>query len=287
MTQARQEPAPRAPGHGAPGGRDTLTPATSWGHEDLAGRAEPATGAEGAAGRDILAAYRPPFEFTSDMLFVPALCPTGPLRRAFPGVPFLSLLGRTPLLVWFSRVKEGCAYDAAGQWRCEGGTDTVLYHELTVVATMRRRALFVPAIYATSARSVRLARHYHHMSKYPVEMTLRLAGRRFEAQAREAGGGGRLGGLGAVRARLLGSGRLLARLAAFLWPMRVWPVRFPAQTEVRGSVLAVPALYPALVPAGRLTPGASWLPRGTRLLPLGLYAADLRLRLPPLRPSTS
>ena len=32
----------------------------------------------------------PPFDLTADMLFALALCPTPPLRRAFPGVPFIS-----------------------------------------------------------------------------------------------------------------------------------------------------------------------------------------------------
>jgi hypothetical protein len=282
MPRAAHEPPPDAR---AAAGWGTLTPATSWGGDDAARPGEPVEGARDAveAGRpDALADYQPPFEVTADLLVVPALCPTAPLRRAFPSVPFLSLLGRTPLLAWFGRVTEGCAYDADGRWRCEGGRGAVLYHELTVVAALARRALFLPATYATSARSVRLARHYYGMPKDPAVMTLRVAGRRFAAAAWSARGGV---ALGTVWARPLGSGLGVARLASFLWPLRVWPVRFPAGTAVRGAVLAAPSLRPALVPAGRLTIGAPRRPLDARLLPLGLYAADLRLRLP--RPAGS
>jgi hypothetical protein len=38
--------------------------------------------------------YRPPFVLTSDMLFLLALARTMDLQRGFPGVPFLSILGR-------------------------------------------------------------------------------------------------------------------------------------------------------------------------------------------------
>ena len=50
--------------------------------------------------------YRPPFVLTSDMLFLIALARTRDLQHSFPGVPFLSVLGRTPLVVWFSRITE-------------------------------------------------------------------------------------------------------------------------------------------------------------------------------------
>jgi hypothetical protein len=96
MPRAAHEPPPDAR---AAAGWGTLTPATSWGGDDAARPGEPVEGARDAveAGRpDALADYQPPFEVTADLLVVPALCPTAPLRRAFPSVPFLSLLGRTP-----------------------------------------------------------------------------------------------------------------------------------------------------------------------------------------------
>jgi hypothetical protein len=250
-----------------------LTPATSWGG-DQSGTAGPAD--------DVSAQYAPPFEFTSDMLFLLALGPTTPLRRAFPAVPFLSALGRTPLVIWFSRVKEGCSRDAAGAWRCEGGPTTVLYHELTVIALLRRRTLFVPAIYATSVRSVRIARHYYGMPKYPTSMGLQVVGQRFEAHDLGGPDGARRS---FVRARLRGSGTGLARLLSRFGPLRVWPVQFPAGTEVRGAIQATPRLYLAHVHAGQLSLAEAWLPEAIPFLPAGVYVPDLRMRLlPPERP---
>jgi hypothetical protein len=66
-----------------------LTPASSWGGDDAICEADrPCAGT--------CERYVPPFKFTSDILFTLALCATGLLRNAFPGVPFLSVLGKTP-----------------------------------------------------------------------------------------------------------------------------------------------------------------------------------------------
>ena len=63
------------------------------------------------------------------------------------------------------------------------------------------------------------------------------------------------------------------------WPLRVWPIRVPAGTTVRGAVLRVPRLRVAHVQAGLLSLDAPWLPRPVPLLPIGVYAPSLRLRL--------
>lgn len=84
-----------------------------------------------------------------------------------------------------------------------------------------------------------------------------------------------------VRANLLGGGRPLARLLAPLWPLRVWPVRFPAGTRVDGVIKAVPRARLGHVAAGHLDVRARWSERPVRLLPLALYAPGLRMRLLP------
>jgi hypothetical protein len=209
------------------------------------------------------------------MLFALAFAPAAPLRRAFPGVPFVALAGRTPLLVWFSRVRQGCAVSADGEWRCEGGDSEMLYHEVTVIGLLRRRALFVPGIYATSVRSTLLARHYYRMPKETVAMSLSTRGARFEAHGLDGACRSRL------RAQLLGSGHWPAWFLRPLWPLRVWPVLFPAGTHVEAVVDAAPRVYLAAVSEGRLRVNAPWLRRPVRLLPLGLYVPALRLRLLP------
>jgi hypothetical protein len=229
---------------------------------------------EDAANPDILTIYGPPFDLTSDMLFVAALAPAEPLRRAFPGVPFLALAGRIPLLMWFSRIRQACFQDAAGQPRCLGGLETVLYNELNVLALLRRPAIFVPGIYATSPLTIRLGRRYG-MPKHPTTMGLATTRRQIAARVID---GTRQS---FVRARLLGSGQMPGGIVSRFWPWWSWPVLFPDGRHVRARILATPRVQFARVRGGRLALDAAWLPRPLPLLPLGIYVPDQRMQLPP------
>jgi hypothetical protein len=248
--------------HPGPGGAP-LTLASSWGSEEL-----------GDQETDVLARYGPPFDLASDLLFALALAPTAPLRCTFPGVPFLTLFGRTPLLVWFGRVRVGCYETPGGQRRCDGGPESVLYHELNVLALLRHPALFVPGIYATSARSIRIGRRYG-MPKRATTMSFQVAAGRVRSGALV---GARRS---SVEARLLGSGRGLARLLTPWWPRHVWPVRFPSGSRVSAVVQATPRVQLAHIVRGQLALEAAWLPDALPLLPVGLYLPDLRMQLPP------
>ncbi len=227
-----------------------------------------------AVSQRVFAEYVPPFELTSDMLFAAALAPAGPLRRAFPQIPFLTLAGRVPLAMWFSRI-TGLGYgtpDGGRAW--EGGPDSVLYNELNIVALERRAALFVPGIYATSERTIRVG-HGYGMPKEPTQMTLQVQGPRFVSDVRVNAQ------LSLVHARLLGRGSLPARLLAWLWPRWVGPVEFPAGDRVKARIDAAPRVQLARIQNGRLALGESWLPDPVPLLPLGLYVTQLRMTLPP------
>jgi hypothetical protein len=218
--------------------------------------------------------YRPPYDLTADMLVVPALCPTVPLRQTFPRVPFLAVRGKTPLVLWFSRITEVCYCDAAGERRCEGGADSALYNELNIIALVRQHALFVPAIYATGERTIRIG-HRYGMPKQLTSMHVQVHGTHCEASmmdgARES----------FARARLLGSGRGVAQMLSRLWPRQLWPARFPIGTDVRAMIQATPRVHLAYVQAGQLSLDAVWLPEAVSLLPVGLYLPRLRMRLPP------
>jgi hypothetical protein len=218
--------------------------------------------------------YRPPYDLTADMLVVPALCPTAPLRQTFPRVPFLSVRGKTPLVLWFSRVTEVCYYDAAGERRCEGGAETALYNELNIIALLCQRALFVPGIYATGERTIRIG-HRYGMPKQLTSMHVRVHGTHFEASMMD----------GAcesfARARLLGAGTRVARIVSRFWPRHLWPTRFPAGTQVRTVIQATPQVHLAHVQVGQLSLDTAWLPEAVSLLPVGLYLPRLRMRLPP------
>jgi hypothetical protein len=225
---------------------------------------------------DLPRRFQPPYDLTADLLLVLAPCPTAPLQRAFPAVKLVSLLGRTPLLLWFSRITRVGYRDADGAHRHDGDAGSALYHELNVVAPLQDRALFVPAIYATGERTIQIGRACYGMPKQPATIHLRVGDERFLASA--ADGPCR----SYVRARLLGSGQRLARLAARWWPRALWPARFPdARRELRALIQETPAARLAHVFAGRLALRAAWLPRPAPLLPVGLYLPGLRMQLPP------
>jgi len=223
---------------------------------------------------DIFAQYAPPFDLTSDMLFVLALCPSTLLRRTFPEVPFLSLLGRTPLLLWFSRITTICYHDATKRQHCMNGSSAGLYQELNVVAFLRERALFVPGIYATSMLSIRVG-HRYGMPKQPTTMGVQTVDQRFHSQMRD---GMRQS---FVRARLLGLGKGVTGLISRCLPSFTWTVRFPSGSGIRGLIEETPRVQLAHVQAGRLALEAEWLPQAVMLLPVGFYLPGLRMQLPP------
>jgi hypothetical protein len=220
----------------------------------------------------ILEQYPPPYDVLSDMLLVPALCPTRPLQGSFPGQPFLSIAGRTPLLLWYSRVRE-IQYGHAGERQPLGGENRRLYNEVTVLALLRERELFVPAIYATSDLTIEIG-HAYGMPKQKSEMLLQVERDRISSLLQEGGRESRMS------ARLLGPAGFMGRLLSWLWPRWVWPTRFPDGRDVRALIQAAPCVQPAWV-RGRLSLDTPWLPKPISLLPLGLYLADQCMTLPP------
>jgi hypothetical protein len=207
------------------------------------------------------------------MLFVASLCPTAPLRAAFPDVPFLSFFGRTPLVAWFSTVKQVCYTDIEGERQCMGAPDAKMYNELNVMVPLKRRAFFVPGIYATSELTIKVGRS-QGMPKQPTLMRQRVTDRHLRSAVLD---GTRRSW---VRAQLLGSGRALGRLLSAIWPLRVWPAIFPSGYNVRAQILETPRVCFAYLRAGSLSVEAEWLPHPCKLLPFGLYLPGLRMRLP-------
>jgi hypothetical protein len=216
--------------------------------------------------------YRPPFDLTSDMLLALAFCPTSPLRQAFPETPFLSLLGWTPLVVWFSRITEGWYRDPAGRPRL--ADEGIPYNELNVLALLRAPAVFVPGIYASSELSVRIG-HGYGMPKQLVPVDFGLSRARLAASADEHGHRSH------VAAMLLGSGRGPARLLSPFWPLHTWPVCFPSGTGLQAVVRAIRGVQLAYIRRSQLALRVPWLPRPVRLQPVGVYLSDLQFRLPP------
>jgi hypothetical protein len=199
--------------------------------------------------------------------------PSQPLRRAFAGTPFLSLLGRTPLIVWFSRVSEGCYRDDTGSGHAIGGPEQTLYNEVTILAGLRKRALFSPVIYASNPLSIPIATRYG-MPKHVGSVSFEMSEGNLNSALRVAGGGG------TVSAQVIRGGRWLALILSRLWPVWTWPVAFPSGRSIQALVQATPKVQLARVRRGSL---ALSEPRklGGSFIGLGVFIPQLRMRLPP------
>jgi hypothetical protein len=208
------------------------------------------------------------------MLFVACFVSTAPLRRTFPGIPFLSLLGRTPLVLWFSRVSEGCYRDQASAVHCLGGPQETLYNEVTILAVLRKRALFCPLIYASNDLSIPIARLYA-MPKQAQPMDLDIDGGEIKSRIP-------LGDQSTfVAARVARGGTLLARILSRLWPVWTWPVHFPAGTRIQTLIQATPAVQLSRVSRGQLALPVAWLTRPASFFGIGMFIPQLRMQLPP------
>ena len=220
---------------------------------------------------DILDDYQPPLGIEADMLFVATSAPAAPLHQSFPGTPFLAIADRVPLVLWFSRVRS-LLYGPATERRTLGEMDGFGYDELNVVALLRRRAIFVPAIYATSGLTQRLG-HRYGMPKREVEMEFRTGEGWIRSSAAFATGRSE------VAARLLASGSLLARPFDMATPWWSWPAHFPGGSSVRSRVMRVPRAQLASVD-GVLRLDEPWLPGERELWRLGIFVPGFRMELP-------
>ena len=229
------------------------------------------------AQRSILDEYVPPYDLTAEMLFASAFCPTVWLTRSFPETPFLSLFGKTPLVFWFSRINQIVYNLPDGGTDVLGSPEATLYNELNVMAPLKRTAVFVPGIYATTELTLRIGRAYG-MPKQMTEMSYERHGK--EIFSENLHGGRR----SFIKATTLGSGRVPAALARLILPLCVWEARFPEGAPVRALIEAVPRLKPARIRQGQVWVDEPWMPQPLKLLPFGFHATALRMQLPPPKP---
>jgi hypothetical protein len=230
-----------------------------------------AAGGNLLAGADPFEEYEPPFDLEADMLFVAASASTALLRARFEDVRFLQIGGSTPMILWFSRVRSLC-FGPPGQRRCLDESTGFGYNELNFVALLRGRKLFVPVIFA-SGELTQLLGHRYGMPKRPVTMTFTAGERMVESAATTHGVRGE------VRARLLASGRILARPLDWPAPWWTWPVHFPGGSYIRALIQRVPRAQTARV-SGTLELAVPGLPPVMTPWQLGVFVPDLRMQLP-------
>jgi hypothetical protein len=232
----------------------------------VAAEALPAAGAE-----DPFVRYRPPYDIESDMLIAAATTATAPLRHEHPRGRFLEVGGRTPLLLWFSRVRR-IWHGPAGARSCLDERDGHGYAELNVAALLRERAFFVPGIYATSDLTLAIG-HRYGMPKRSVAMRFAADAQAVSAEVWHDGANTWL------HARVLASGRLLAAALRLRAPWWSWPARFPSGSCIQAQVQRVPRAQLVRV-EGVVTLSEPWLGEPAHLWPLGIYLPGQRMRLP-------
>jgi hypothetical protein len=213
----------------------------------------------------------PPYDLEADMLFAITAVRAADLAQHFPSTRFVRVAGSIPLLVWFGRVRSA-VHGPPGERRRLDATTGFGYDELTVVAAARGRRLFVPVIYTTDELSLRLG-HRYGMPKRSVPVAFRADEHGVTSTLASCGGRSE------ARARLLASGRVLAKAFDVPAPWWTWRVGFPSGTSIRARVLRVPRAQLAHV-SGALALDEPWLREPLRLRPLGVFVPGLVMRLP-------
>jgi hypothetical protein len=230
-----------------------------------------------AHGADFFNVYQPPFAMTLDALFCVAWCSVAPLKETFPGVPFLSLLGKTPLVLWFARFKDFEYTDAAGaRQRMSNRAGALPYSELGIGTLLARRGFFVPSLYASSNFGTRLGLSLEMPKQPTLPIEVQLLPEAFRANLKQSRQ------QSFIWARLLGSGHLLARIAQVFLPLGTWPIAFPSKSSIQAGIAGTERVQLAHIHAGRLVLDAPWLPRMASFFPICAYVSGMRLQLPAL-----
>jgi hypothetical protein len=179
------------------------------------------------------------------------------------------------LVVWFSRITEARAYSERGDRVCESNTSADgIYREVNVVALLRDRAVFVPAIFATEARTVALGCGYYGMPKQIARVDVAVSGGRLQG-ALEDGVNRTI-----FRARLVRTNPLIAGMLNRGLPRWTWPARFPSGGNVRALILAVAGLQFATAVEGQLALQSAWLRTQCKFVPVRIHLSGIRMRLP-------
>lgn len=224
-------------------------------------------------GNNILSAYTPPFTLLSDMLVGIAFIPTLPLHRTFPNTPFLSITGHTPLAFWVSAVHQ-IDYHHNTQPDQLGGKTINLYDEVTFVLPLRRKAFFVPDIYANDALTVEIG-HEYGMPKQLNAITFTHGMMQFEVWGKDTMAGTHF------RATPITESQLLKRIVKWLFPLKVWPVIFPDGRYVRPTLTAARSVTVVRFQERQLAVRAEWLPDPITILSFGFWVPGQEMVMPP------
>lgn len=218
--------------------------------------------------------YAPPFDLTSDFLFALAFAPNAPLRNAFPELPFLSIARRTPLVVWFSRVRHILYTNAEGRRQEMGGPKAILYDEINVAALLKAQQFFIPAIYSSSPLAVQIG-HAYGMPKNLAPVQIEQTDTTFNTLLQSAEHRSYI-----IAERLLQS-RVLRFISHRFLPRPIWKALFPASTCVTPIVqpMHTPQWY--RIREGGFDRPLPWLPNPIPFLPIGMYSPGQEMQLPP------
>ena len=224
---------------------------------------------------DFFTVYKPPFSMNFDALFCVAWCPVSHLKANFPGLPFFSLFGRAPLVLWFARFKEFNYTDESGTPQTMRERAGALpYQELGIGTLLWRRGFFVPTLYASSDFGVQLGLSYGMPKQPPIPIEVQRTSHIFRANLQPSVQ------QSFIWARILGASGLMTRIVRALLPLKTWPIAFPSERGLSPGLSAIDSAQLAHIQAGRLTLDVPWLPRTSSFFPFGLSLTNTRLELP-------
>jgi hypothetical protein len=224
---------------------------------------------------DFFSIYKPPFAMTFDALVCIVWCPVSHVKATFPTLPFVSVLGHTPLVLWFASFKEFTYTDTRGTAQTMGQRAGALpYQELGIAALLWRRGFFVPTLYASNEFGVQLGLSYGMPKQPPLPIEIQVAAGTFRAHV--------LAGIkqSFLWVRLLRASRLLTKVVRAILPLKTWPIAFPSGSRMEPGLTTTDRAHLAHIQAGRLALDASWLPPTTAFFPLGLSLRNAQLELP-------
>ncbi len=222
----------------------------------------------------IFTLYPPPHTLTVDFLGAVAFCSSAPLHALYPGHRFVSLFGKTPLLLWFAEIKTFRFAQGKDEAGVLGDGKTPLYHELSVAAVKRNGTLLGVHLGVDSEFSLQIGLGYG-MPK--IRDTIRSAAKVREKQM-TVGEGEQTSSACALP---FGSGQRLGSLFSLLLPRRVCRVQFPSGSQVTPVLETAPCLAPAWV-TGQLRLSPDRLPQPVPLFRLGVFFHDFQMTLPGL-----
>lgn len=222
-------------------------------------------------GKMVISRYIPPYDLTADMVFTLGFIPSGNVKDTFPGVKFLSVLGKMPVIITFAHYKKVCFTTEKNDRSCI--EKKTVYNEIFFATFLQRFAVFVPTLLATSDLSIEIAKYYD-MPKRKFSMDFTQTNTKIDATASDAN---KKSSLSVLR---LPFTSIIAKVVSLFLPLKSWQVFFPSSKSTRGYLQSISSAELGIVKQSDVQVNEKWLGK-IMIVPLCLFVSDFVFKLPP------